>query len=933
MTLLKWLIFICFVIINLLSSSGKIIFYNNNLTPDALGTMAIDLGNEFMKVAIVKSGVPMEIALNKESKRKTPAIISFRNNERFFGSPAESIAVKYPANAYHYIPSLIGKTANDASVKLFQERFPFYDLTYDEEHAQLVFKQNGKIVFTVEELMAVMLQNARDIAESHSEESIKSAVITVPAHFKQAERRAIMRAAKMVNLDIHQLINENTAVALHFGVFRSKSISNEAQSYMFYNMGSQSTSATIATYILSKEKGIERPQLTILASASDITLGISEFAMRLRQHLAEAFKKQTKLDVFKNDRAMMKLFKEAKKVVTILSANAETFAQVEYLMDEKDFKLKVTRKDLEAMCEDLYERVKAVFDKTTETAGIPLDDIKEIILMGGGTRVPKVQETLISASGKKDLGKSINSDEAAALGAVYQAAFHSPGFKVKQFNVVDFNYYPISVSYKSRVSADSDELQDKTVLLYNKGNAFPQKRGLSISKMSGDMDLYVSYSGDLKSQNLTQIRLFNVTQAIEASLKEQAVMKGFKVHFNIDFSGIFSVTSVEARLEKNGAETEPKSTLESIGDKISDFFGGDNKNGDEATETKNSEKAAENSDKDKNSTKTTDSENTNSTVAEKKPKMISVSIPFEFENVDASTPSDEVMKQSKKKLEDMRTLEMNLIQLEKSRNDLESYIFNTRDRIEENKFKEFSVESDRKAILGALDLASQWYEDQGADTSKEEYDKQLLSIKDLVNPVETRIKEHRERPDAFESLLKSINTASGFHKSLDSIVKEPFAEKIFPNLTKDFGVFPYDRYLTDINKIIEDQVNKAFTENELSMFSKTIKDHQDWLDTAKANLEKHPKHEDAKVKVSEIVDKNGRIVRETTTIVDKLDNNQRTIKIQVSKWISNKRKELEEENKKAENVTKVEEPTSSEGSKEETDATEDIPTTTPRSDL
>lgn len=323
----------------------------------------------------IQPGVPMEIALNKESKRKTPVTIAFRNGERTFGEDAQVVGVRFPKNSYSYILDLLGKSIHHPLVKLYQKRFPYYDIIADEERGTIIFKHDEETSFTPEELLAQFLHKGKEFAETSAGQKINEAVITVPGFFNQAERKALLQAADLAGLKVLQLINDYTAVALNYGIFRRKEINDTAQYIMFIDMGASSTTATIVGYqnVKTKEKGYveTNPQVSILGVGYDRTLGGLEMQIRLQNYLAKEFDalKKTENSVFNSPRAMAKLFKEAGRVKNVLSANADHYAQVEGLLDEKDFRLQVTREKLEELCADLFERVAKPIQTALETSG------------------------------------------------------------------------------------------------------------------------------------------------------------------------------------------------------------------------------------------------------------------------------------------------------------------------------------------------------------------------------------------------------------------------------------------------------------------------------------------------------------------------------------------------------------------------------------
>ncbi|KAL6432378.1 hypothetical protein ACFW04_006768 [Cataglyphis niger] len=463
---------------------------------EEVAVMSIDLGSEWMKVAIVSPGVPMEIALNKESKRKTPVAIAFRDGERSFGEDAQVVGVRFPQNTFSYILDLIGKPIDNPLVQLYLKRFPYYNIVADDQRKTIAFKLNENTTYTPEELLAQILHKGKEIAETSAQQKINEAVITVPGFFNQAERKALIQAAELAGLKVLQLINDYTAVALNYGVFGRTEINDSAHYIMFYDMGASSSTATIVSYqnMKTKERGFveTNPHVNVLGVGYDRTLGGLEMQIRLRNYLAKEFDalKKTPSSVFTSPRAMAKLFKEAGRVKTVLSANADHFAQIEGLIDDIDFKFQVTRDKLEEICADLFERITNPVKLALETSALTMDVISHVVLVGAGTRMPKVQETL-SQYVKTELSKNVNTDEAAALGAAYKAADLSQGFKVKKFITKDAILFPIQITF-DRYTDNKVRQVKKT--LFGKMNPFPQKKIITFNKHTQDFDFHVNYA-------------------------------------------------------------------------------------------------------------------------------------------------------------------------------------------------------------------------------------------------------------------------------------------------------------------------------------------------------------------------------------------------------------------------------------------------------
>lgn len=346
----------------------------------------------------------------------------------------------------------------------------------------------------------MVLNKCKEYAQDFARQPVKEAIITVPPYFNQAERRSVLNAADLAGIKVLQLMNTNTAAALNYGIFRRKDFNENPQTILLYDMGASSTVATVVTYqvVKTKERGIAEtnPQLTVLGVGYDRTLGGLEMTLRLRDHLARAFNdmKKTKTDIFTNPRSMAKLFKEAGRVKTVLSANADHYAQVEGLLEEQDFRVQVSRDQFEQLNEDLYERVKAPVEQALKAAAITMDIIDQVILVGAGTRVPKVQEKLAGYV-KRELGKSLNTDEAPAMGAVYRGADLSTGFKVKKFITKDAVLFPILVDFEREIDNEDGPKTLKIVrrTLFSSMNPYPQKKILTFNKHVDDFNFYVSY--------------------------------------------------------------------------------------------------------------------------------------------------------------------------------------------------------------------------------------------------------------------------------------------------------------------------------------------------------------------------------------------------------------------------------------------------------
>uniref|UniRef100_A0A8C1Z9I1 Hypoxia up-regulated protein 1 n=1 Tax=Cyprinus carpio TaxID=7962 RepID=A0A8C1Z9I1_CYPCA len=763
------------------------------LPSQTVAVMSVDLGSEWMKIAIVKPGVPMEIALNKESRRKTPVAVCLKENERLFGDSALGVAVKNPKVVYRFLQSILGKTADNPQVAQYQKHFPEHQLQRDEKRGTVFFKFSEDSQYTPEELLGMILNYSRGLAQDFAEQPIKDAVITVPAYFNQAERRAVLQAAHIAGLKVLQLINDNTAVALNYGVFRRKDINSTAQNIMFYDMGSGSTTATIVMYqtVKTKESGTQ-PQLQIRGVGFDRTLGGFEMELRLRDHLAKLFneQKKSKKDVRENLRAMAKLLKEAQRLKTVLSANAEHMAQIEGLMDDIDFKAKVTRSEFEALCEDLFDRVPGPVKEALAAAEMNMDEIDQVILVGGSTRVPKVQDVLLKAVGKEELSKNINADEAAAMGAVYQAAALSKAFKVKPFLVRDAAVFPIQVEF-SRETEEEDGVQTvkhNKRILFQRMAPYPQRKVITFNRYTDDFVFYINYGDlsflseqDLKvfgSQNLTTVKLSGVGSSFKKH--SEAESKGIKAHFNMDESGVLILDRGETDAEK-------------------------------------AEKPEEKSDGEKAEEKEED----------KKPKpqkksKISEDITVELEVNDVLDPSTEDMEV----LQDLTDRDLEKQEREKTLNSLEAFIFETQDKLYQDEYQAVVTEEEKEQITGKLSEASNWMDEEGYTAGTKELKEKLSELKKLCKAMFFRVEERKKWPDRLAALNSMLNHSTIFLKSARLI---PESDQIFTEVELKTLERVINETMTWKNETVAEQDKLSPTEKPV-LLSKDIEAKLSLLD-------------------------------------------------------------------------------------------------------
>lgn len=689
-------------------------------------------------------------------------------------------------------------------------------------------------------------------------------MLVVPGFFGQAERTALLTAANLANIKVLQLINDYSAVALNYGIFQRNEFNETAKYFVFYDMGAYKTTASVVSYQLVRDKVTREtnPVIQVLGVGYDRTLGGLEKTLRLRDHLAKEFNKlkKTKTDVFKNPRAMAKLFKEAGRVKQVLSANADHFAQIEGLLEEIDYKHQVTRQTFENLCTDLFDRVTKPLDDALKASGLTLDVINQVTLFGGGTRVPKVQEVLKAHIGR-ELGKNINMDEAAAMGAVYKAADLTTGFKVKKFITKDAVIFPIVVTFEREGSSGNTKLVKRS--LFTPMSSYPQKKVITFNKntedfvfdvIHGELDhLPESEIKHIGNTHLLKIKLKDVAQTLEANSGENSESKGIKAHFVLDDSGLFSLSGVELVVEKTVTEAEEESPLSKLGSTISKLFSSsddeakpdtENKEG-EATEAKETkEQTAEGGEKVKNATatnKTAEAPAANKT-SEEKPKLVTVKapIPNEVQILYSVHLTGDRFEESRKKVEQLNEVERQTLRRETALNALESFVIEAQQRLDEDEYASCATPEEIEDVRKSCSEVSDWLYEDGENADAETYEKRLKVLQDKAHEIYARHWEHNERPEALKAMEKQIDGAKGFLQVAKNLTKETNPEK-------------------DI-----------FTTVEIETLQKVIDETSTWSATEQAAQDKLQKYEPVRLTVKSITDRMSLLDREVKYLMSKL---------------------------------------------------------------
>ncbi|KAG0287695.1 Hypoxia up-regulated protein 1 [Linnemannia gamsii] len=547
-------------------------------------------------------------------------------------------------------------------------------------------------------------------------------------------------------------------------------------------MGAGSTAASLACFQDISVKDVGKffktvQQVEIKAVGYDRTLGGHEFDVRLQKFIAAKFQeaKGSKLSgpVIENERAMAKLLKEANRVKQILSANTETMASVENLMDDIDFKIKVTRAELEDLVKDLLERVRGPIDAALTEANMNLDSIQSLVLVGGAVRVPSIQANLAAIVGEDKIAKNVNGDEAAVMGAVFRAASLSRQFKVKEVRLKDVSPFPIEVKYTGEAKDASTPGKPFLTPIFNERSVLGTRKIMSFKRVTDfGFDLQygqvsAAHGAELSGQEIAHVSLTGLTEAINKFKDISVATPKVKVTIELSDSGILSVQDAIATIETDSSKKA------SLADKVKSFFGGSEKNDDvkeaEAKETgeeqeasepaKEKEKAAEEAKENKTAEATANSTEAaakNETVPTTQIETIVLKIQTDFKGIVPLTAVNK--KDSLTKIQRLDALDAARRAQEEARNSLESFLYRGRELLYKDEIIEVSTDEEREQLFQSLALASEWLEDN-EDAKTLEFQTRLKDLRKIERPMSIRAAERVSRPKAFDSLRSSVTLA------------------------------------------------------------------------------------------------------------------------------------------------------------------------------
>ncbi|MBA0628090.1 hypothetical protein Godav_022867 [Gossypium davidsonii] len=712
-----------------------------------MSVVGFDFGNESCIVAVARQR-GIDVVLNDESKRETPAIVCFGEKQRFIGTAGAASSTMNPKNSISQIKRLIGRQFSDPELQRDLKSLPFNVTEGPDGYPLIHARYLGEMrTFTPTQILGMVLLNLKSIAEKNLNAAVVDCCIGIPVYFTDLQRRAVLDAATIAGLHPLRLIHETTATALAYGIYKTDLPENDQLNVAFVDIGHASMQVCIA--------GFKKGQLTILAHSFDRSLGGRDFDEVLFQHFAAKFKEEYKIDVLQNARASIRLRTACEKLKKILSANPEAPLNIECLMDEKDVRGFIKREEFEQISAPILQRVKRPLEKALADAGLAVENVHMVEVVGSASRVPAMLKILTEFFGKEPR-RTMNASECVARGCALECAILSPTFKVREFQVNESFPFPVSLSWKGSGPDSQAGGAEQQQLVFPKGNPIPSIKAVTFHKSSTfTVDVQYSDVSDLQAPPKISTYTIGPFPTIRSERPK------LKVKVRLNLHGIVSVESATL-LEEEEVEVPVSKEPEKDNSKMETDEAPGGTAAPSANETdvnmQDAKGTADAAGADNGVAKSGDKPvkmETDTKVEAPKKKVKKTNVPVAELVYGAMLPAD-VQKAVEKEYE-MALQDRVMEETKDKKNAVEAYVYDMRNKLSD-KYHDFVTAPEKEELTAKLQETEDWLYEDGEDETKGVYVAKLEELKKQGDPIEERYREYMERGTVIDQLAYCINS-------------------------------------------------------------------------------------------------------------------------------------------------------------------------------
>ncbi|TPX49981.1 hypothetical protein SeLEV6574_g01168 [Synchytrium endobioticum] len=743
----------------------------------SMSVVGIDFGNMNTVVAVARNR-GIDVIVNEVSNRATPSLASFGEKQRYLGEAAKSQEIGNFKNTVACLKRLVGRAHNDPEILKFEKRFINSNLVEaeDGEVAASVMYQGEQKEFTATQLTAMFFTQVKDFTSKELKSPVTDVVISCPGWFTDRQRRALSDAAEVAGLTPLRILNDTTASALGYGLTKtdlpdaSVNPNVKPRIVVFVDVGESSYQVSVVSFVKGK--------LVVKGTAYDRNLGGRNFDEVLAEHYIEEFTTKFKIDIGSNAKARYRLRAACEKVKKVLSANPVTQLSVECIMDDKDVSAVVKREDFEEWAASLIQRFEPPIKEALEAAGVTPSAVDFVELVGGSTRVPALKSFLASMFDASKLSTTLNQDEAVARGCALQCAILSPGLKVRDFSVQDWNAYPVEVSWDpASVPLPKSGVKESKMEVFPVGNAVPNTKYVTLHRALNDDELAAGSGSVTFDLDVNYVDSGNAARSIPSGIGTHIgkwIIQGIK-KISPQKDDVVTATGAErsqatirvkAKLDGNvvvsleGAQqieevdVPVKEEVEASKDKKPES----KEDGSAMDMSEDSAAPANKATESTASLKDTPNETSVPKPVHGQPKTKRVVRKYDLA-IKAQTPSHprEVIEKWRALELEMETSDKLVMDTADRKNALEEYIYETRSKLE-MAWTEYIIDADRQAFLAELSKMEDWLYSEGEDTTKSVYVQNLNHLKQMGDPVAFRYREWDERPRAERMFREYANS-------------------------------------------------------------------------------------------------------------------------------------------------------------------------------